>query len=142
MRFDSRPEQWEAAAADALRDGGVGADGKLFERMAQLVSAAPLPQNDAMRNELLSGTQPTERFVSLLQRARLHRHLLPLLSALDGWVAHAHPVWDVIELIETLRSQHVFPMSMLRLAEHEWDDVVGEAAERSGRPAIAFDADQ
>ena len=29
------------------------------------------------------------------------------------------PVWDVVELVERLRAQHVFPMSMLRLAEHE-----------------------
>ena len=51
-------------------------------------------------------------------------------------------VWDVIEVVESLRARHVFPMSMLRLAEHEWDQIVSEAAHANGRPPHSFDADQ
>ena len=45
-------------------------------------------------------------------------------------------------MIERLRAQHVFPMAMLRLAEHEWDAIVSDAAEKDGRAPHSFDADQ
>lgn len=65
-----------------------------------------------------------------------------LLGVLESWEAHTTAVWDVIEHIERLRSQHVFPMSLLRLAEHEWDSIVMDVAESGGRAPHAFDADQ
>ena len=40
------------------------------------------------------------------------------------------------------QAQHVFPMSMLRLAEHEWDTIVSEATNAAGRQPHSFDADQ
>ena len=80
----------------------------------------------------------------MLQRARLHRHVPTLLNALDSWEKHTSSsgVWDVIELIESLRARHVFPMMMLRLAEHEWDSIVSEAAHGAGKAPHSFDADQ
>ena len=48
----------------------------------------------------------------------------------------------MVELVESLRARHVFPMSMLRLAEHEWDTIVDAAAHAHGRPPHSFDADQ
>ena len=65
-----------------------------------------------------------------------------LLDSLAAWEAHEVPVWDVVELIETLRAQHVFPMTMLRLAEHEWDELVLESSSAHGKAPHAFDADQ
>lgn len=135
-------KRWEDAAAEAMREGGA-ADRRLVDRLHELVARAPLPQNDKMRNDLMSGTgDPAATFLQLLQRARLHRHMQGLLGVLESWEAHTTAVWDVIEHIERLRSQHVFPMSLLRLAEHEWDSIVMDVAESGGRAPHAFDADQ
>lgn len=65
-----------------------------------------------------------------------------LLEALNAWEAKSSPIWEAIEVIERLRAQHVFPMAMLRLAEHEWDAIVSDAAEKDGRAPHSFDADQ
>ena len=43
-----------------------------------------------------------------------------------------------------LREQHVFPLSMLRLHEHEWHQMVGDAWEGLSRQhgeGVAMDAD-
>lgn len=125
--------EWEEAAAAALSEGGaVGSAAS--SRLVQLASAAPLPQNDRERNELLAASggrtevDPAAAFVALLQRARLHRHLPELLDALDGWEAKRVAVWDVVELIERLRAQHVFPISLLRLGAHEWESMLSDTA--------------
>ena len=136
---------WEEAAAKALSEGSDGADHHLQRHLASLVTAAPLPQNDKMRNLIFTGGEDVAaHFVALLQRARLHRHVPTLLNALDSWEKHTSSsgVWDVIELIESLRARHVFPMMMLRLAEHEWDSIVSEAAHGAGKAPHSFDADQ
>jgi len=135
--------EWEDASATAMREGGAGGSGSaIATRLIHLASTVALPQNDQTRAEVLRAEDPTNGFIALLQRARLHRHLPKLLEVLDGWEAHKRSVWDAIELIETLRAQHVFPMSMLRLAEHEWDTIVSEATNAAGRQPHSFDADQ
>jgi hypothetical protein len=133
--------EWEAASADALREGGAP-DASTVAKMQHLVAAAALPQNDQTRAAMFTSEDPTPSFVSLLQRARLHRHLPQLLDALREWHEHRRSVWDVVELVETLRAQHVFPMSLLRLAEHEWDQMVEGATGAAGRAPQSFDADQ
>lgn len=140
---DATMRQWEEVAAEALREGG-GATPQLANRLSSLATAAPLPMNDRMRAAVLSAdaASATEAFIGLLQRARLHHHRQQLKHALAQWEAHDAPVWDVIELIESLRARHVFPMAMLRLAEHEWDEIVDEATRAHGRTPHAFDADQ
>ena len=134
--------EWEEAYREMMHAGGAGADQAIARRIVQLARAAPLPPADPARMEVLRTDDPTEIFTALLQRARLHRHLPALLNALSGWQQHHRPVWDVIEMIETLRAQHVFPMSMLRLAEHEWDHILHGAAHAADRAPHAFDADQ
>ena len=133
--------EWEDAAATALKAGGVPEE-SMKQRLLALGAAAPLPHNDAARSSLFRSEDPTPPFVVLLRRARLHRHLPTLLDSLAAWEAHEVPVWDVVELIETLRAQHVFPMTMLRLAEHEWDELVLESSSAHGKAPHAFDADQ
>lgn len=131
--------KWEEAAAEALREGGSGGtDTQLVRRLSTLVTAAPLPLNDRTRNAVFSGDSghASKAFVHLLQRARMHRHAAELRTALSAWEKHESPIWDVIELIEALRARHVFPMAMLQLAEHEWDQIVDEASVHSGRPSF------
>ena len=77
------------------------------------------------------------------------RHLASLLSTpfltLQGLLLSAFsslPSPPPLQVIERLRAQHVFPMAMLRLAEHEWDAIVSDAAEKDGRAPHSFDADQ
>ena len=138
--------EWERAFSDVMHEGGAAGDPKLHRRLLTLAAEAPLPRDDPDRAELTrtagAHDDPTNAFVSMLHRARLHRHLPELLAALKAFAAHERTVWDVIEHIERLRAQHVFPMAMLRLAEHEWDALVGGAADTAGREARAFDADQ
>lgn len=136
--------EWEEAAAEALREGGGGASSQLARRLAALVTAAPLPLNDRMRNAVFSSADGhvVDAFVALLQRARLHRHATELRAVLSAWEKQEAPVWDVVELIESLRARHVFPMGMLRLAEHEWDAILDEASHVSGRTPHSFEADQ
>ena len=84
--------EWEEAAAKALSEGGGGLDQALARRLAALVTAAPLPQNDRMRHAFFSDLDNlVGHFVALLQRARMHRHVGPLLSALDAWEKHRAP---------------------------------------------------
>lgn len=99
-------------------------------------------QNDRGRRALFSSDDPTPAFVGLLQRARLHRHVAELAGALAGWRAGASSVWDVVELVERLRAQHVLDVSLLRLEEHEWAAMVDGAAETAARPRepIHFEA--
>ena len=136
---------WEDAFKSAMHEGGATSDA-LRRRLLTLVHEAPLPRDDVDRASLVRAAGAADDtlppFILLLQRARLHRHLPQLLDALDGWAAHTRPVWDAIELIEALRAQHVFPMSLFRLAEHEWDSLVGGAADVAGRAPHSFDADQ
>ena len=96
------------------------------------------------RTDWTGASRPTTYERELDRRAPSlpSEHLPQLLDALDGWAAHTRPVWDAIELIEALRAQHVFPMSLCRLAEHEWDSLVGGAADVAGRAPHSFDADQ
>jgi len=135
---------WEAGYVDAVKDGGAGSSRALQQRLVLLAQEAPLPRNDADRVKMMRATydELTNAFVALLQRARLHRHLPQLLEALEGFEKHEKSVWDAVDLIEQLRAQHVFPMTMLRLAEHEWDSLVGGAADAVGRDPHHFDADQ
>ena len=89
-------QQWEATAAEALREGGA-ASSALVDRLHHLVVEAPLPQNDRMRNELLSaGGDPAQSFISLLQRGR---HTAAL--------AHANPP----ELERTRASPSTHPLT-------------------------------
>ncbi len=138
-------QQWEAAYVDAMHEGGAVSPA-LRRRLTTFAQEAPLPRDDADRHEVARAAaahdDPTGAFVRLLQRARLHRHLPQLLRALEGFERHELPVWDAVDMMEQLRAQHVFPMAMLRLAEHEWDQVVGGAAEKAGRDPHSFDADQ
>ena len=134
---------WEDAAAEALREGGGAPDRQLAMRLATLVQKAPLPQNDRMRNRVFAeDANIAEHFVALLQRARLHHHVDALLERLDAWEKKTAPVWDVIEHVESLRARHVFPMAMLRLAEHEWDEIIDAAERQHGRTPHSFEADQ
>ena len=49
---------------------------------------------------------------------------------------------QVIELIEQLRAQHVFPTQMLRLHAHEWDAMLDDASGGAiGAPVATWDAD-
>ena len=140
---DQTMRAWEESAAEALRGGGDPAEKHLAMNLAHLVQKAPLPQNDRMRNLVFSDeSHAVEHFVALLQRARLHHHVGGLLERLDAWERHEAPVWDVIEQIESLRARHVFPMSLLRLAEHEWDQIIDAAERQHGRTSQSFEADQ
>ena len=52
-------------------------------------------------------------------------------------------VFGELDLIERLRAQHVFPMSMLKLHEHEWKNMLSDAsggAEQPPSPA-SYDVD-
>jgi hypothetical protein len=105
-----RMREWENAAAEGLREGGA-AGGELLDRMHHLVAAAPLPQNDKQRNEMLAGSSDSvATFILLLQRARLHRHLPGLLEALETWERRTSTVWDAIEYIERLRVSAAIPL--------------------------------
>ena len=53
---------------------------------------------------------------------------------LRRWQAQRSSVWDVIERIERLRAQHVFPMSLLRLEEHEWKHMLSDASASPDQP--------
>ena len=75
----------------------------------------------------------------MLQRARLHHHLPALLETIERWEANQADVWEVVELVERLRAQHVFPMALLRLADHEWEAMLGDVA---GTENEHFPADQ
>ena len=49
---------------------------------------------------------------------------------------------QVIELIEQLRAQHVFPTAMLRLHAHEWDTMLSDATGgAAGAPTVPWGAD-
>lgn len=50
---------------------------------------------------------------------------------------------QVVELVERLRAQHVFPLSMLQLHEDEWHQMVGDVAEQAeSEQPFSMDADQ
>lgn len=139
--FELAPEvihEWEKVAAAAVREGGE--DDGLKTQMLRLAQAA-----GPKRLEQLHASQDKgATFEQLLQRARLHHHAPELRRALERWRAHEVPVWDVVELVEKLRAQHVFPLSMLRLHEHEWHQMVGDAWEGLSRQhgeGVAMDAD-
>ena len=52
-------------------------------------------------------------------------------------------MWDVVELVEKLRAQHVFPLNMLQLHEHEWQQMVGDVGEQVDEtPSSSMDADR
>lgn len=147
--------EWERVAHDALREGG--AFGELKQKVLRLAGSVQLPQNDNDKHALYASEDPIKPFVSLLARARLHRHVPELQAKLEAWErglagsqasspSHAAEavtsVWDVVELVERLRAQHVLQVSLLRLDDHEWAQMVHGAAAESqvDMPPIAFDA--
>ena len=60
--------------------------------------------------------------------ARLHARRDDLVDALERWKRGATSVWEVVELVEQLRAQHVFPIGLLKLggADETWDEIVGD----------------
>ena len=129
--------EWEKVAEVVAREGGE--DDGLKTQMLRLAQAA-----GPKRLEQLHGAKDTgAAFQHLLQRARLHRHAPELRAALEKWRRHEAPVWDVVELVEKLRAQHVFPLSMLQLHEDEWHQMVGDVAEQvESEEPTSMDADQ
>jgi hypothetical protein len=149
-------QQWHDVASE-LREREEQETGAIQGRMSlelrqqvlTLVQKAPLVQDDRSRNELYAAASGTSAaavhplFVALLARARLHRHLPELLSALDGWRRGSLPVWDVVDMVESLRAQESLPVSMLRLTEESWGAIVTDASERGDtRETHSFPADQ
>ena len=131
--------EWEKAAELIEREGG--ADAGLRTTMLRLANTAPVRQ-EALK-KLKGASDMGAAFVGLLQRARLHNHAPELVRELERWHRHEAPIWDVIELVEKLRSQHVFPLSMLHLHEEEWHQMVGDVAEQAeSEQPISMDADQ
>ena len=129
--------EWEKVAEVVAREGGE--DDGLKTQMLRLAQAA-----GPKRLEQLHGAKDTgAAFQPLLQRARLHRHAPELRAALEKWRRHEAPVWDVVELVEKLRAQHVFPLSMLRLHEHEWHQMVDDVSKQhaGGGEGATMDAD-
>ena len=121
--------EWERVAAEAAKD--VRPSRQTHQRMQALAAAAPLPQNYRPRSDFLGASDVAAAgvlFVRLLQRARLHARRDDLVDALERWKRGATSVWEVVELVEQLRAQHVFPIGLLKLggADETWDEIVGD----------------
>ena len=70
-----RPPLDPARALPAISPRAGAAIGEVKQRLLRLGAAVELPQNDPDKHALYGTQDPTEPFLRLLARARLHRHL-------------------------------------------------------------------
>ena len=114
----------------------------LAGRMRELAGALPaaIAQSAPDRAAALTAAEPGAPFMRLLRRARMHRHAAELQAALSDWASRRTDVWAVVELVEKLRAQRVFPMGLLKLHEHEWDTMLTDAQGGPQDRLIHFDA--